>query len=155
MTLGGIIYLLSIGEKRMKGTTRRSLDMFHHLCGDNALARVILGTTNWGEVEEDVGVRREQQWIKTFWEPMMSSGSKSLHFVKTKSSARAFLDAILGELFFKQRGASRKNKTDSILVGGRPTDIVIPCDPFIKFLSYYHYLSISVSLAHPELEKAL
>ena len=150
----------------MKGTTRRSLDMFHHLCGDNALARVILGTTNWGEVEEDVGVRREQQWIKTFWEPMMSSGSKSLHFVKTKSSARAFLDAILGELKFggnekmprtpKQRGASRKNKTDdSILVGGRPTDIVIPCDPFIKFLSYYHYLSISVLLAHPELEKAL
>ena len=45
MKLGGVIYLQSIADKRMMGTTRRNLDMFSQLCGDKALARVVLGTT--------------------------------------------------------------------------------------------------------------
>ena len=98
MTLGGVIYLLSIADKRMKGTTRRNLDMFHQLCGDKALARVVLGTTNWGEVEEDVGKNRETQLAKTFWKPMTASGSKLLRFYKTEESAVTFVDAILGRL---------------------------------------------------------
>ena len=40
------------------------------------------------------------------------------------------------------------------MVGGLPTDIVIPCDS-IDFLFHYHYLPISVLWAQPELEKAL
>ena len=98
MTLGGVIYLLSIAEKRMKGTTRRNLDMFHQLCGDKALARVVLGTTNWGEVDETVAQKREEQLAKTFWNTMTASGSKFLRFDRTETSARAFLDAILGQL---------------------------------------------------------
>ena len=98
MTLGGVIYLLSIADKRMKGTTRRNLDMFHQLCGDKALARVVLGTTNWGEVQEDVAMMREQQLAKTFWEPMTSSGSKLLRFNKTQKSAVVFVDTILDRL---------------------------------------------------------
>ena len=98
MTLGGVIYLLSIADIRMKGTTRRNLDMFHQLCGDKALARVILGTTYWGRVEGDEGVRREQQLAKTFWKPMTSSGSKLLRFDKTEKSAVGFVDAILDRL---------------------------------------------------------
>ena len=72
--------------------TRRNLPMLRQLCGDNALARVVLGTTHWGEVDEDEGKMREQQLAKTFW------GSKSLRFEQTKVSARAFLDFILGQL---------------------------------------------------------
>ena len=98
MKLGGIIYLLSIADKRMKGTTRRNLDMFCQLCGDKALARVVLGTTNWGEVDENIGATREQQLAKTFWNTMTDSGSKSFRFHRTKESACTFLDAILGQL---------------------------------------------------------
>ena len=98
MTLGGVIYLLNIAEKRMTGTTLRNLDMFHQLCGDKALARVVLGTTNWGEVEEEVGKNRETQLAKTFWKPMTASGSKLLRFNKTEQSAVAFVDAILDRL---------------------------------------------------------
>ena len=164
MTLGGVIYLLSIADKRMKGATRRNLDMFHHLCGNKAFARVVLGTTNWGEVEEDVGLNREQQLVETFSKPMTTSGSKFLRFDKTERSAQVFVDAILGQLKFggneilddnvlrtlneldrkvwetavvlrsmpNQLGAfltRKKIKTDdSVMVGGLPTDIVIPCD---------------------------
>ena len=98
MTLGGVIYLQSIADKRIGGTTRRNLDMFHQLCGNNALARIVLGTTNWGEVDENIGEKREQQLVETFWNTMTASGSKSLRFDKTESSARAFLGAILDEL---------------------------------------------------------
>ena len=98
MTLGGVIYLLPITDKRMMGTTRKNIDMFHQLCGDKALASVVLGTTNWGEVEKNVGAKREQQLVKTFWKSMTASGSKLLRFDKTEESAVAFVDAILGRL---------------------------------------------------------
>ena len=77
------------------GTTRRNLDMFSQLCGDKALARVVLGTTNWGDVDEKVGEIREQQLAKTFWKSMTASGSKLLRFDKTERSARAFVEAIV------------------------------------------------------------
>ena len=99
MTLGGVIYLLSIADRRMKGATRRHLDMFYQLCGDKALARVVLGTTYWEEVVEDVAVKREQQLAKTFWgRPMTSSGSRLLRFDKTQESAVVFVDTIFDQL---------------------------------------------------------
>ena len=101
MTLGGVIYLQSIADPRMnlKDTMScRILDMFHKLCGDEALARVVLGTTNWGEVKKGVGEKRERQFVKTFWKTMTASGSQCLRFYKTESSARAFVDVILGQL---------------------------------------------------------
>ena len=104
MTLGGVIYLQSIADKRMMGTTRRNLDMFSQFCGDKALARVVLGTTNWGEVDENVGKMREEQLIKTFWNTMIDSKSKSLRFDKTKGlgSAQVFLNSILDQLDFDE-----------------------------------------------------
>ena len=90
MELGGVIYLQSVGSN-WTIKTRRNLPMLRQLCGDNALARVVLGTTHWGEVDEDEEKMREQQFAKTFW------GSKSLRFGQTKESAWAFLDCILDQ----------------------------------------------------------
>jgi hypothetical protein len=114
MKLGGVIYLLSIADKRMKGTTLRNLEMFSQLCGDKALARVVLGTTNWGEVSEDVGKKREQQLDKIFWSAMTASGSKSLRFERTHESAEIFLDAILNQLEF--RAADGEILSDNIVL---------------------------------------
>ena len=109
MTLGGVIYLQSIADKRMKGATRRILDMFHQLCGENALARVVLGTTNWGEVEEHVGAQREEQLKKTFWNTITASGSKVLRFNRSQRSSAAFLDTILGQLKLDGNGEILNN----------------------------------------------
>ena len=103
MKLGGIIYLLSITEK-MRGTTSKNLDLFKRLCGDKALSSVVFGTTKWGKVDENVGKNREQQLAETFFNDMMAAGSKVLRFDLTKSSAEAFLDAILGQLKFGENG---------------------------------------------------
>jgi hypothetical protein len=104
MKLGGVIYLQSIADKRMKSTTIRNHDMFHKICGDKALARVIIGTTNWGEVDENVGKMREKQLADNFWKTMIDMGSKVLRFDQTKGSALAFLDTILGQLDFGENG---------------------------------------------------
>ena len=57
-----------------------------------------------------------------------------------------------------KRSRSWKNRMiktgDSVMVGGQPTDIVIPCDSIYVFY-FLFYLSISVLWAQPELEKAL
>ena len=111
MKLGGVIYLLSITEK-MRGTTRKNLDMFNRLCGDKALSSVFLGTTKWGEVDENLGKNREQQLAENFFKGMTASGSKVLRFDRTEKSARAFLDAILGQLKF---GKNEVILNDSVL----------------------------------------
>ena len=98
MTIGGVIYLLSIADKRVQVTTRRNIDMFHQICGDKALARVVLGTTNWGEVEEEVGKKREQNMDAAFWKTTTASRSKSLRFDETQESAMVFVDTILDRL---------------------------------------------------------
>ena len=100
MTLGGVIYLLSIADKRMKGTTRRNLDMFYQLCGDKALEKVVLGTTNWGvsEIDREMEPKREEQLAKNFWNKSKTSSGSLRRFDKTKESAVAFVDAILEQL---------------------------------------------------------
>ena len=104
MTLGGVIYLLSIADKRMKGTTRRNLDMFYQLCGDKALERVVLGTTNWGEIDVEIGPKREEQLAENFWNnSQTSSRSKLLRFDKTEESAVTFVDAILDQLISAEK----------------------------------------------------
>ena len=81
----------------MRSTTRRNLDMFHQLCGDKAFARVVLGTTTWGWVDKETGKDREKELATNLWKTMIDSGSKMLRFDQTKESARAFLNAILGQ----------------------------------------------------------
>ena len=112
MKLGGVIYLQSIADKRMKGTTRRNLDMFCQLCGDKAFERVVLGTTNWGEVDKNVAKKREHQLTNNFWNTMIALGSRSLPFDQTKESARAFLDVILSQLEF---GENEEIMSDKVL----------------------------------------
>ena len=206
--------------------------MFHQLCGDKALARVIFGTTNWGEVDEEKGKDREKE-LATTLKTMIDSGSRMLRFVQTKESAWAFLDAILSQLEFYENGKIKndiplriqkeivehgrsiqetaagqklkrqrekkkenditpqvvyldrsipeiaagqeplerhpemkktdeaaekiiiKRYDDSVMVGGLPTDIVIPCVSIHRFFITILLTPISVLWAHPELGKAL
>ena len=149
MTLGGVICLLSIADKREKDM---NLDMFR-LFFRETFAGVVLGTTNWrkvGENERRFQIR-EQQLTESFWKTTTTSGSKSLRFDETVSSAGALLDAILdnvlqtrneldrnflkataSQVLSKQREGSWKRRDrmiktdDNVMVGGLPTDIVIP-----------------------------
>ena len=113
MKLGGVIYLQSILNNKMRGATIKNLDMFFQLCGHEALARVVLGTTNWGEVNKERGEEREQRLATTLWKTMIDSGSKMLRFDDTKESAWTFLNTIRDQLKFDENG---KIKNDIALL---------------------------------------
>jgi hypothetical protein len=54
--------------------------MFRHLCGTDALTNVILTTTNWDRVSDELGSRREAQLMSVFWKPMIDHGSQVARF---------------------------------------------------------------------------
>jgi hypothetical protein len=97
MKLAGIIYLHEISQIRMSGTSRRNLTMFDKLCGDNALKNVILATTKWGDIELDVGQRRERQLSDTYWKKMLAQGSQMTRFMGMHDSALATISLILSK----------------------------------------------------------
>lgn len=61
--------------------------MFRELCGDNPLKNVILVTTFWGDVSEDVGASREEELAGDgqFWGGMLKRGSSMARFTDTAS----------------------------------------------------------------------
>ncbi|KAF9004213.1 P-loop containing nucleoside triphosphate hydrolase protein [Cyathus striatus] len=95
MKLAGVIYLHEISQTRMLGTTRKNLEMFHKLCGDDALSSVVLGTTKWSEVAQDVGDKRVKQLRDNFWKDMIEKGSDVFKFEKTNQSAWNMVNHLL------------------------------------------------------------
>lgn len=96
MKLSGIIYLHEISQTRMFGTSRKNLDMFRKLCGDDALRNVVLGTTKWGDVTPGVGEKREKQLRDTYWKEMVQRGSVIMQAHSSSGSAWEIVNRILG-----------------------------------------------------------
>lgn len=95
MNLAGIVYLHDISQTRITGTTLKNLEMFTKLCGKDALANVVFGTTKWSDIIQEVGQRREKQLGGTFCNNMIQHGSVMLRVGNDSSSARNILDRIL------------------------------------------------------------
>lgn len=95
MKVAGIVYLHDICQSRMIGTSRKNLDMFRKLCGDDALQNVILGTTKWGDVDPDVGLKRASHLAESFWKDMVDLGSTIVQVHATESSAWEIINLIL------------------------------------------------------------
>lgn len=95
MNLAGIVYLHDICQSRMTGTSSKNLEMFTKLCGNDALANVVLGTTKWSDVSQKAGERREKQLGDIFWQEMIAHGSIMLRVLDDEPSAWAILGRIL------------------------------------------------------------
>lgn len=97
LKLTGIIYLQSIMDPRMYGSSLRNLKMFKDLCGENPLKNVIVATTRWGLAakagEGELCLEREDQ-LRTdaqFWAPMIKRGARMSRFQDTRESALQLL----------------------------------------------------------------
>lgn len=95
--LTGIIYLQSIVDPRMYGSSLRNLKMFKDLCGEDPLKNVVLATTRWGIAdksgEADLAKQHEEQ-LRTdpdFWAPMIKRGARMARFEDTQDSALQIL----------------------------------------------------------------
>lgn len=92
--LKGIIYMHSITEVRMKGSSLKFLNMFQSLCGDEAMKKVSLVTTHWDAIKpEDMrnALLREQELINRWWAPMLEKGSVPTRYHGSYESAEAIL----------------------------------------------------------------
>ncbi|KAH7909051.1 hypothetical protein BJ138DRAFT_1156161 [Hygrophoropsis aurantiaca] len=87
ITLTGILFFHRISDSRMRGTPLKNLAMFEELCGNNALRNVILTTTMWNEIDNEIGIRHEEQLKTQFWEPVMMYGGRIARFSSTYDSA--------------------------------------------------------------------
>ncbi|KAL4062813.1 hypothetical protein V8B97DRAFT_1877360 [Scleroderma yunnanense] len=92
--LSAILYFHRITDNRMAGTPLKNLRVFEKLCGDDAMAQVVLVTTMWDEVERDVGEQRLQELRTSYWKGMISRGSTTFAYENTPDSARNFLKQV-------------------------------------------------------------
>lgn len=85
--LAAIIYLHRISDNRMGGSPLKNLQMFASMCGGDAMPRVVLGTTMWGEVAKGTGERREGELKSKFWADMIDQGCRMVRFGDSYDSA--------------------------------------------------------------------
>ena len=85
--LSGILYFHRISDNRVAGSPYKNLVMFEKLCGMNAPQNIILTTTMWDQVDDDVGSRREKELMAKYWKGMMDQGSKTVRYYNSAASA--------------------------------------------------------------------
>lgn len=97
--LTGILYLHRITDPRMGGSAKKNLFMFKKLCGPEALKHVVLVTTMWESVDEQVGRERQQELEETeaFWGHMLERGSRIEKHMNTPESARRVVDTFMSQ----------------------------------------------------------
>ena len=78
----------------MAGTPLKNLQDFQKLCGEDAMAQVVLVTTMWDEVEDDVGDERFKELKSTYWKGMISRGSETFKYLNNPRSAKELLRRI-------------------------------------------------------------
>ena len=76
--LSGIIYLHRISDDRMRGSSMRSMRMFRKLCGKAFYRNLLLGTTCWSLISEEIGVQREKELMtdQNFWKGLIAKGAQ-------------------------------------------------------------------------------
>ena len=76
--LSGIIYLHRITDDRMRGSSMRSMRMFRQLCGESFYRNLLLGTTCWSLIPEEVGKQRETELMtdENFWKNLIGKGAQ-------------------------------------------------------------------------------
>lgn len=95
--MSGIIYLHRISDFRMGGTSRKNLNVFREICGEEALKNVTVATTMWNEVDMDVGISRELELMseEDFFRSVLEHGTKMRRHDGSKQSAWDIIEEVL------------------------------------------------------------
>jgi hypothetical protein len=94
--LAGIVYLHRISDNRMSGAALYNLRTFASMCGRDAMRGAILVTTMWGDVKEEVGIRREVELKDIFRKDVMDIQFRMERFTNTSESAWCIIKMAMG-----------------------------------------------------------
>ena len=91
--LNGLIYLHRIIDPKMQGSALNNMRMFRKLCGPDCFGNIILATTFWDDVPEDLGTQREEELKSNdeFWGKMVKKGSEVVRLGQDKESGMKLL----------------------------------------------------------------
>jgi hypothetical protein len=71
----------------MSGAAMKNLRLFSSLCGQKAMPNVVIVTTMWAYIPEDLGIRREEELKKEVWKDMVADGCRIERFDDIRESA--------------------------------------------------------------------
>jgi exonuclease VII small subunit len=79
----------------MRGSFVKNYAMFTKLCGDDAMKNVVLVTTKWTGIPEELGKSREDELKTEFWKENLDKGAATARFMHTHKSAWAIVDQLV------------------------------------------------------------
>lgn len=81
-----------ITDNKMSGSARRYFEMFQHLCGEQSMSNIVLLTTMWNQLNNNVvGLKRERELREQYWNVMESKGSTIRQFDGKPAAAKALV----------------------------------------------------------------
>jgi hypothetical protein len=92
VNLATILYLHRISDNRLSGSAMKNLNLFSSLCGGKAMPNVVIVTTMWSCVPEELGTKREEDLKKEVWNHMLNDGCRTERFKDTYDSAWDIID---------------------------------------------------------------
>ncbi|KAJ2916073.1 hypothetical protein MD484_g4340, partial [Candolleomyces efflorescens] len=104
MKVAGIVYIHPIYPGRMTQNDCSNVKVFHKICGDEGLSKVILATTKWNLCPEATGAGREKELVETFWTNLLRNSqgaeakAKMMRLYDNADSARSIIKAILEKM---------------------------------------------------------
>ena len=78
----------------MAGTPLKNLHIFDDLSKKHRFQNVVITTTMWDEVDEDLGATREEELKSKYWEPILGH-SMTRRFLRTRQSAFLVLEGFI------------------------------------------------------------
>ncbi|KAI0184660.1 P-loop containing nucleoside triphosphate hydrolase protein [Xylaria flabelliformis] len=93
--LNGAIFLQGINEVRVLKGEEDGVKLFETIVGPKNFPRVIVATTMWDQVEQDFGVRNEENRAK-LWHNLRAGDAKFVRFYNTEDSAIEIVRGCLG-----------------------------------------------------------
>ena len=78
----------------MSGSTRLNYEVFHKICGEAAMERVVMTTTHWDSILPTSGEDRERE-LEVFWKDILSEGAQLMRIQDPYSDSHRIVDHIL------------------------------------------------------------
>ncbi|KAI1740756.1 hypothetical protein F4680DRAFT_417736 [Xylaria scruposa] len=142
-----ILYLHHIGEPRLCGSIRRSLDTFKSLLGPGIWPQVVLGTTGWTAAEKEtpgLAEKRELEMLSSpkFWKDMQSSGAGVMRIPEQDIFAKEILERVRDRIISRKLQSLYTTKTAII------DDFKYKLERKTKFIEYERRVLEMLSQIH-------